>query len=61
MQDYALPVISAVSLVFVSGLFYLNVKIAPYLVVPIVTALVASASWSAWLLLVMEKDFAKRA
>jgi hypothetical protein len=61
LREYALHVICSVGLVVISVFIYYGEEIAPYLVAPVAIMLVGNASWNAWLLLVMEKDFAKRA
>jgi hypothetical protein len=61
LRNYALPGFCAVGLMVVSVLFNFDQKIAPYLVATILLMLTAAASWNTWLLLVIEKDYAKRA
>jgi len=60
-QEYGFHVFCLTGLVTNSFLIYYGNAIAPYLDAFIIITLIASACWNAWLLLVMEKDFAKRA
>jgi hypothetical protein len=61
LRDYALPGVCAVGLIAISVLVYYHQVIAPYFVALILLMLTAGASWNTWLLLVIEKDYAKRA
>ena len=61
LREYAFHAFCLAGLVTNSMLIYYGHEIAPYLVALIIITLIASASWNAWLLLVMEKDYAKRA
>jgi len=61
LREYSFHAIALVGLVVNSVLIYYGNEIAPYLDAVIIITIIARASWSAWLLLVMEKDYAKRA
>lgn len=61
LQEYSFHAFCLIGMVINSVLIYYGNELAPYLDAFIIITLIASACWNAWLLLVMEKDFAKRA
>jgi len=61
IREYAFHALCLIGFVINSFLIYNGNVLAPYLDALIIIPLIAGACWNAWLLLVMEKDYAKRA
>jgi hypothetical protein len=59
LRDYALPLLSSVGLLVVGIAIFKGQDEALYILVPVIAALLGTASWNAWILLIHEDEEAE--